>query len=100
MPAHIPSPTAVESGDEGQLPSDLQLVRVRSQVAIIRTLADRAERLARPIEADELDEHLVEEMAALGCRLLEAAASLTALRRCGESGIFALQDLEGMPRPQ
>jgi hypothetical protein len=58
-------------------------------VAVIRTLADRAEHLARLGEADELSEQLIEEIARLGCRLLEAAASLTKSPRSEDSGVFA-----------
>ena len=89
MFAHIPSLATLESGDDRQLAADLGLVRVRSQVGAIRTLVDRADELAQPGATGELSEELIEEMARLGCRLLEAAASLAESRRTGESGAFS-----------
>jgi hypothetical protein len=90
MLAHIPSLAAPEPTDDRPLAADPRLVRVRSQVAVIRTLADRADHLVRSGEAGEVSEQLVEEMARLGCQLLEAAASLTEKSPpSGDSGIFA-----------
>jgi hypothetical protein len=91
MPPHNPSLWSLGSDDDGQLVAGPRLARVRSQAAVLRTLVDRAEYLARPGEACELDEQLVEEMARLGCRLLEAAASLAESQGSDESGVFALR---------
>jgi hypothetical protein len=57
-------------------------------VAVLRTLTDHIEHLARPGDADELSWQLVEEMARLGCRLLEAAARMTRSLRPEDSGVF------------
>jgi hypothetical protein len=88
MFVHIPSLAALESSDDSQLAADLQIVRVRSQVGVIRTLVNRADELTQPRDAGELSEQIIEEMTRLGCRLLEVAASLTESPHPGESGIF------------
>jgi hypothetical protein len=89
MPEHIPSLSSLESDDDRPLVAELRLARVRWQVAVLRTLVDRAEYLARPGETNGFDEQLVEDMARLGCRLLEAAALLAERPDSDESGIFA-----------
>ena len=89
MLAHMPSLAALESADDDRLGVELQLARLRSQVAVVRTIADEVEHLMRPRDADGVRAQLVEEMARLGCRLLEAAASLTEPPRSGDSGVFA-----------
>jgi hypothetical protein len=61
------------------LDAETSFGRVLSQVAVLRAFADQAEALARCGLSTGLDEHLVEEMAHLGCVLIESAASLTAL---------------------
>jgi hypothetical protein len=91
MPAHMPSMDALDSHDDGLLNAELRLARLRSQVAVVRTIADHVERLARPPEADGLKGQLVEEMARLGCCLVEAAAALVERSRPEESGVFARQ---------
>jgi hypothetical protein len=48
MLAHIPSLAALESEDDDRLGAELQLARLRSQVAVVRTIADEVEHLARP----------------------------------------------------
>lgn len=56
----------------------LRLASVRSQAAFVRSLLDEVERLA-PAGADPaLTDQLVEELARLGCRCLDAASSLAA----------------------
>jgi hypothetical protein len=91
MPGHIPSLSSLEADDDRPLVAELRLARVRSQVALLRTLVDRAEYLALPGKTHGLDEQLVEEMARLGCRLLEAAALLAERPGADESGTFALR---------
>jgi hypothetical protein len=88
MLAHIPSLATLESTDDDRLTMELRLARLRSQVAVVRTLVDEVERLAHPADADALGEQLTEETARLGCRLLEAAASLTRPQRRDHSGVF------------
>jgi hypothetical protein len=86
----LPTLAALESDDDVRLAAELRLGGLRSQLALVRTLADHIEHLAGSQDADGLDKQIVEEMARLGCRLLEAAASLTESPRSDESGVFAL----------
>jgi hypothetical protein len=84
MPPHIPSLATLESDDERRLAEELRLARLRSQAAVVRAIADQVERLSR----EELGAQLIEEMARLGCHLLEAAASLVAPPQVEDSGVF------------
>jgi hypothetical protein len=93
MSAHLPSLDALESNDDDRLRAELQLADLRSQVAVVRTIADEVEHLARPRDADGLKAQLVEEMGRLGCHLLKTLASLTEPARSEQSGIFARQPL-------
>jgi hypothetical protein len=81
MPAHVPSLAALTSDDDAGLSAELRLGQLRSQVAVIRTLADHVEHLARWGNVDGLREQIIEEMGRMGGRLLEAAAALSELRR-------------------
>jgi hypothetical protein len=73
----LPPVTALASHDRGQLPAALRLARLRTEVAVVRTLADHVERLVNPRQADGLSEQLIEEMGRLGRLLFEAAGELT-----------------------
>jgi hypothetical protein len=73
MTAHIPSVAAPESSQHGPRTVDRRLVSVRSQVAVVRALADQVEQLSRAADASGLGIQLAEEMARLGDRLLDAA---------------------------
>jgi hypothetical protein len=60
------------------------LVRLRSHIAVVRSLLDELDRIVPPSRSRqpegaplELRAQLVEELARLGCRLLESAAALT-----------------------
>jgi hypothetical protein len=79
MLAQSPSLAAVappETDQSARLVAEVRLAHLRSQVAVVRALADQVEYLARPGYADGLRDQVIEEMARLGCRLLEAARSL------------------------
>ena len=89
----IPSPILLDSHDGGSL--GLRLARVRSQVAVIRTLADHVEALARVGDASAIAEQLIEEMAHLGCRLLETAGALAAPSHPEDSGVFTRAVIDG-----
>jgi hypothetical protein len=89
MAQHVPSLKALESDDDGRLTAELRLADLRSQAAIVRAIADHAEHLSREVEADGLARQLVEEMALLGSRLLDAAAALQDASHVEDSGVFA-----------
>jgi hypothetical protein len=89
MLANIPSLAALESGDQDRVVAELRLARLRSQVAVVRALADHVEYLARSGDVDGLGHQVIEEMARLGCRLLEVAGTVTGSPRPEDSGIFA-----------
>jgi urease accessory protein UreF len=88
MTSHIPSLAALESNTDGRLAAELRLVDLRSQAAIVRALADDVERFSREAEADGLARQLIEEMARLGARLLEAAAAFEDAPHVEDSGVF------------
>jgi hypothetical protein len=87
MLAHVPSLEVLESDDNGRLVAELRLARLRSQVAIVRALADYVECLAQSGDADGLSSQIIEEMARLGCRLLEAAGALAESQPPEQSGV-------------
>jgi hypothetical protein len=87
MPSHIPF--LAGPLDDGGPALERRCLRIRSQVAIIRALADHADALSRTVDADAVADQLVEEMARLGCRLLEVAASLATPPPPEDSGVFA-----------
>jgi hypothetical protein len=88
MPAQLPSLAALESNDDGPLTAELRFVRLRSQAAIVRALADHAEHLSRATDTEGVGEQLIEEMARLGCRLLEAADGFAAGLHVEDSRVF------------
>jgi hypothetical protein len=77
MTVYLPSLKALNEPDDGLLREELKLVTVRQQVAVARTLADQVEGITSPHKVHTLRAQLVEEMARLGCRLLEGAATLS-----------------------
>lgn len=89
MLTHIPSLAALESNDDSQLTSELRLARLRSQVAVIRSLADHVETLARPDDAHGLSAQIAEELCRLGRLLVQTAGALTDSPHLEHSGVFA-----------
>jgi len=87
----LPSLASLEATDEIQLSAELNLARLRAQVAIVRALTDQVEKAVHVAEVDDLRERIVEEMARLGCRLFEAAAAMAGSRRREDSGVFLRQ---------
>jgi len=88
MPAHILSVAAPESSQDGPLAAEPRLVNLRSQVAVVRALADQVERVSRAADVDGLRTQIVEEMGRLGCRLLDVAEVLAEASPVEGSGIF------------
>ena len=88
MPTQTPSVSALESSKDGPLAAAPRLVNLRSQAAVVRTLADQVEQLSRAADVDALGTQMVEEMARLGCSLLDAAAALAGASRVEDSGVF------------
>jgi hypothetical protein len=91
----MPSRDSTESDDDTLLASELRLAHLRSQVAVVRTIADQVEQLARARDAESLRTQLVEEMARLGCRLLEAAAAFTEVPHGEDSAVFVRPLISG-----
>jgi hypothetical protein len=71
---HVPSLRA-QTYDDERLREDLALFAVRQQVAIVRAFADELKRLTSREGTRGLCEQFVEELARLGCRILETAAT-------------------------
>jgi len=67
----------VEANDNGRPTGTLGLARLRAQAAVVRSVADFINDFPGRGDVDGLDKQLIEEMARLGCLLLEAAASMT-----------------------
>jgi hypothetical protein len=89
MPANLPSLAALQSTNDGRLDAELRLVRLRTQVAVVRTLADRIEELSRAVDAAGPGDQLFEEMVRLGHHLVDVAEALGRGRGVDRSGIFA-----------
>jgi type II secretory pathway component PulM len=88
----LPSLASLEENDERRLSAELSLARLRAQVAVIRTLTDHIEQFAHAADVAGLHEQVVEEVARLGCRLFEVAASMAASDRPEVSGVFRRVD--------
>jgi len=80
---------ALDCDQDRRLSADTRFVRVRSQAAVVRALADHVEHLSRVEDVDAVGQQLIEEMARLGFRLLEASAALIEATRTEGSGVFA-----------
>ena len=77
-----PAADRLAANDNGQ--ATHRLARLRAQAAVVRTLADHVDHFSPLGGAADLSEQLIEEMARLGCGLLDAAASMAS-----ENGFFA-----------
>jgi len=98
MLGHIPFLGALEADDDGRLVVELRLARLRSQAAVVRTLADHVEYLSHAGDADGIGDQLIEELAQLACRLLETAGTLARSQDPEDSGIFAREALRSAHR--
>ena len=86
----------MEAGSDwpGHVRAPVRLDAVRSQVAVVRARADQVEQLSREGQAEALCAQLVEELARLGCRLLEEAGSLTSSVGPEDSGVYSRGESE------
>jgi hypothetical protein len=100
MVKHIPSLDVSRPDDDRWLDADLRLARLRSQLAAVRALSSRIDHLTSAEHAVSLGGQVIEEIARLGCRLLEAAASLTEVPRPEASGVFIRRSaIDGISPP-
>jgi hypothetical protein len=90
---HLPSIQALGAEDDRLLREELRCLAAREQAAAVRAIAERIECLA-PWGADRsLRAQLVEELARLGCRALEAAASMSeTVDPAPQSGVVPVLD--------
>jgi hypothetical protein len=72
MLSHIPSLATLDANDDELFAAELRFGRFRSQVAVLRRLADEVEQLGPPREFDTSGQELMEEITQLGCRFLQA----------------------------
>lgn len=76
---NLPSLQALSDPNDHRLLVELRLMAVRRQLATFRTIADEIERRLESWSRDPssiaVDAQLLEEVAALGCRALEAASA-------------------------
>jgi hypothetical protein len=84
----LPSVVALEANDDDKLAAELRLLRLRTQAAIVRTLAHHIERFARPEDAEALHEQLAEEMTRLGRGPVEGATADETSPAHEQSGVF------------
>jgi hypothetical protein len=98
MAKEIPSLAALESNEGRPLHAELRLVRLRSQAAVVRALADHVEHLSRAADAEGLGLQIIEEMARIGRCLLEATGALAEAPPAEDSGVFARVDGVQPPR--
>ena len=88
------------ASDDERLREEVRVLAVREQTAIVRALADELEHLAPWGTTAGLRHQLVEELARLGCRIVETAAILSRVaelegdKSCGP-GLARAQSPEG-----
>ena|GEM_PF-3192909 len=88
------------ASDDERLREELRVLAVREQTALVRALADELEHLAPWGTTGGLRQQLVEELARLGCRIIETAATLARVadleadKSCGP-GLARVRSPEG-----
>jgi hypothetical protein len=85
---HLPSVLALTSENNELLSAELRILAARRQIAVVRTIADQLESvLANSATFGGLRDQLVEEVARLAYRSLEAASEM--VRQAPEqSGVY------------
>ncbi len=87
---HLPSIRALDTSDDGLLRQELRYLAVRQQVAVVKALVDRLDGLD-PAGTSCFSGELVQELARLGCTILETAAAMSKMTEpAPESGILPL----------
>jgi hypothetical protein len=98
---HLPTLRALQTSGDERLREELCLLAVREQVAVVRAFADELERLTSQGSVRGLCEQLVEELARLGCRILEAAATASRVEHATPTGTRPMrQDSEATHTPR
>jgi hypothetical protein len=77
MRTHLPSIEALVAGDDRRLHEELSGLSVRKQTAVVRMLMDQLEVVSPWSAVEGVRAQLVEELARLGCLILQAAASMS-----------------------
>jgi hypothetical protein len=69
---------------------------IRTQTGVVRALLEEVDAIDRALETETaLDAQLVEELARLGCRILEAASTLAPPEETGAVSQSRLRDSDG-----
>lgn len=81
---HLPTIEALTGNDDERLIAELKLSDVRERAAVLRELLEEVEGLVRTSEGEQVSldgqpraAFVVEELARLGCKIVELAGSLT-----------------------
>lgn len=87
MKRHLPTIEALTSNDDALLIAELRLSEVRERVALARSLLEQVDRLVPVSETEQasspgqgLAEHVAEQLARLGCQIVEVATELSRAR--------------------
>lgn len=83
MTKHLPSIEALVSDDDDLVRAELRLLEAREQVAHATELLDHVERLVPALPAGDgrsAAAHVAEELARLGCKMVEVASALSRVR--------------------
>jgi hypothetical protein len=94
--AVLPSLRALWSPDEGRLANELRWMAIGKQTAALHALERKLDELLSSVDSEErVTAELVEALAALGCRILEATGELSKVIDAGaangpESGVHSL----------
>lgn len=87
--AYLPSVRALKAPDDELLREELRCLAARQQASVVRALVDQLDRVSPGNAAEHVRERLAEELARLGYRILEAAASLsTQVEPAPRSGVL------------
>lgn len=80
MSKHLPSVEALVSGDDDLVSAELRLLEARAQVAHATELLDHVEKLVPAEDGRVSAANFAEELARLGCKMVEVASALSRVR--------------------